>query len=246
MSNKGYYIDVHCHLIPGVDDGAKDMKESLEAMEEQYKQNVRIIICTPHVSADLTPEEAQGIQDAFVSLKNNLAETAFGKDMKLFLGCEMMYSESIPERLDSEDIWTMAESGYTLVEFLQSVSFEELYQASRQISDKGFLPVLAHIERYDCLYKRLDRINKLRDMGVYFQVNASSLIGGVFDSRASFMKKLCRAGLVHFLGTDSHGIKYRKPDMKKGAKWVEKHCNSPVKDSLLFQNGMDLLKNNII
>lgn len=241
-----YFFDIHCHLIPGVDDGAKDLKESLAALKEEYDQNVRQIICTPHVTANLTSQQAENINASFDDLKGRLEKTDFGKEMELYLGCELMYSESLAERLDAGEIWTMSGTSYILVEFLPSVAYEELYRAVRKLSARGYIPILAHIERYQCLNKRLERIRDLQDLGAYFQVNASSLKGGVLNQKAAFVKKLCKSGLVHFLATDSHGMVYRQPDIKKGAEWVMHNCDSRLGQKILYQNGIALLNDIII
>ncbi len=241
-----YFFDIHCHLIPGVDDGAKDIKESLAALKEEYDQNVRWIICTPHVTANLTSQEAKNIETSFGELKSRLKKTDFGHDMELYLGCELMYSESIAERLDAGEIWTMSGTSYILVEFLPSVAYEELCRAIRKLSAKGYIPILAHIERYLCLYKRLERIRDLQESGAYFQVNASSLKGGMLNQKSAYIKKLCKSGLVHFLATDSHGMVHRQPDIKKGAEWVINNCDSRLGQKILYQNGMAVLNDIII
>jgi len=240
------YFDIHCHLIPGVDDGAKDIGESLAALKEEYNQNVRRIICTPHVTANLTSQKAEDIKASFDELKNRLKKTDFGQDMELYLGCELMYSESLAERLEAGDIWTMSGSSYILVEFLPTVPYEELYRAVRKLSAKGYIPILAHIERYLCLYKRMERIRDLQESGAYFQVNASSLKGSMLNKKAAYIKKLCKSGLVHFLATDSHGMMYRQPDIKKGAEWVIHNCDSRLGQKILYQNGIAVLNDIII
>jgi len=240
------YFDIHCHLIPGVDDGAKDIEESLAALKEEYDQNVRRIICTPHVTANLTSQKAEDIKASFDELKNRLKKTDFGQDMELYLGCELMYSESLAERLESGDIWTMSGSSYILVEFLPTVPYEELFRAVRKLSAKGYIPILAHIERYLCLYKRIERIHDLQESGAYFQVNASSLKGGMLNKKTAYIKKLCKSGLVHFLATDSHGMMYRQPDIKKGAEWVIRNCDSRLGQKILYQNGIAVLNDIII
>lgn len=240
------FFDIHCHLVPGVDDGAKDMEESLAALKEEYDQNVRWVICTPHVTADLGLEEGEKIKASFEALFHNLKKTDFGNKMGLYLGCEIMYSESLVERLEAGEIWTMAGSSYILVEFFPSVPYDELYYGIRRLAAVGYIPVLAHIERYQCLYKRIDRVRKLQELGAYFQINASSIQGSLFNQREAYVKKLCRCGLVHFLGTDSHGIEYRPPDMKIGGRWLARNCDPLLRQKLLYQDGLDLLNDVII
>lgn len=243
---QNYFFDIHCHLIPGVDDGAKDMKESLAALKEEYDQNVRWIICTPHVTAELTSKAAENMKTTFYELECRLKKTDFGNEMELYLGCELMYSESLAERLDTGEIWTMAGTSYILVEFFPTVAYEELYHAVRRLSAKGYIPILAHIERYLCLYKRTERIRDLQELGAYCQVNASSLKGNVFNQKTAYVKKLCKSGLVHFLATDSHGMVKRQPDIKRGAEWVIHNCDSRLGQKLLCQNGIAMLNDIII
>ena len=229
-----------------MDDGAKDIKESIAALREEYNQNVRKVICTPHAAANISFQKVEHIKTAFKELKTCLKKTEFGNEMELYLGCELMYSESLAERLESGEIWTMSGTSYILVEFPPTVTYEELYHAVRRLSDKGYLPILAHIERYQCLHKRLEQIKDLLDLGAYFQINASSLRAGIFHQRNSFIKKLCKSGLVHFLATDSHGMVHRQPDMKKGAEWVMHNCDSQLGQKILCQNGNSLLNDIII
>lgn len=244
--NGNNYVDVHCHLIPCVDDGSESMKESLAALKEEFDQNVRHVICTPHVNAGITLEQADNIKKTYDNLKILVEQTTFGEFLELHLGCEIMYSESIVERLNSEDIWTMAGSSYVLVEFLPSVTYDNLCSAVRQLTAAGFLPILAHIERYQCLNKQISKIQKIQDMGAYCQVNASSLHGGLFDQQCAFVRKICKEGLVHFLGTDSHGMIKRKPAMVKGADWVERNCTSTLAKRMLYENGLDLINDIVI
>jgi protein-tyrosine phosphatase len=86
----------------------------------------------------------------------------------------------------------------------------------------------------------------LQESGVYFQINASALKGGIFNQKAAYIKKLCKSGLVHFLATDSHGMGYRRPDIKRGAKWVIHNCDTQSGQKILYQNGMAVLKDTII
>jgi protein-tyrosine phosphatase len=241
-----YFFDIHCHLVPGVDDGARDMKESLAALREEYVQNVRWIICTPHMAADLGSETAEKIKASFKELVYHLKKTDFGNELELYLGCEIMYSESLLERLEIGEVWTMAGSSYILIEFFPSVSYEELYHGVRRLAAGGYIPILAHIERYRCLYKEPGRIRELQELGAYCQINASSIRGSIFNQKTAYIRKLCQLGLVHFIGTDSHGLLYRPPDIKKGGKWLTRNCNPPLKYKLLYQNGLDLLEDIII
>lgn len=239
------FYDIHCHLIPGVDDGSQTMDESLEALRLEYEEGVRNIICTSHFSADCKPDYADRLKESFEQLKARLKEQPFGSELKLYLGNELMYSESLMECLEEKRAYTMAGGHYVLVEFMPSVRYEDLYKGLRKLASGGYAPILAHMERYRCLYKAEERLGELQDLGIYLQVNGASLFGGLFDSASSNVKKLCKEGRIHFLGTDSHGTHYRKPEIRKAAAWIRDHCPAPVAERILYGNPLAVLEDKL-
>lgn len=243
---QNHVFDFHCHLVPGVDDGSKNMEESLAALREDYDQDVRWVICTPHVTADLSHEAEEKIKTSFSELERRLKETDFGSEMEIYLGCEFMYSESLADRLAAGELWTMAGSSYILVEFLPSAAYEELYQAVRRLCALGYIPILAHVERYLCLHKNADKFREMNEAGAYFQINTPGLNGTVFNKKTAYVRGLCKSGLIHFLGTDSHGMAYRRPDMKKGVQWVMRNCDRSLGEKMLYRNGLAVLNDAII
>lgn len=227
--------DVHCHLIPGVDDGAGNMEESIRAIEEEYKQGVGTIICTSHMSGKDQKEQGEKIWIQFHRLQKSLLEMPFGREMKLYLGNEMFYSDTALELLQAGVIHTMAESQYVLVEFSPSVEYRLLYRGMRNLLTGGYLPILAHMERYECL-ARESRLRELEEAGVYLQVNAATLRRGIFDSTANRVRKLTKQGRIHFLGTDTHGMSYRPPKIQDAVRWIEKHCSEEIAGRMLYEH----------
>lgn len=226
--------DVHSHLIPGVDDGAADMEESIRALEEEYRQGIQTVICTPHISARDTLEQGEKIRHQFYCLQIELKKSSIGENMKLYLGNELYYSDSILELLKDGIVNTMAGSQYVLVEFSPSVEYRALYQGLRNLLTSGYLPILAHMERYPCLVKE-EHLEEIEELGVYLQTNAPTVCGGIFNATANRIRKLLKQGRIQLLGSDTHGMNYRPPGVEHAVKWIEKNCSEETSRQLLYE-----------
>lgn len=238
--------DIHCHLIPGVDDGSINIEESLNAVKAEYDEGVRTIICTSHISIEQDSSYSQLLYKQMQVLQEALKGWEHGNQMELHMGNELFYSDSILDKLRLNEAYSMAGSHYVLTEFHPSVRYDELYHGLRSLASGGWLPILAHMERYDCLLKQKERLEELANLGVYLQVNTSTLLGRLLDSRSAFVKKLVQEGKIHFLGTDSHGMHYRQPKIRAAAQWIEKHCKESVSDRILYENPKAVLEDKII
>lgn len=238
--------DIHCHLLPGVDDGASDMKEAIEALQMEYEQGVRHIIFTPHDSGTDESEKAVLIRERFEEVKRQIEEMNFQQELHTALGAELMYTDSLSERLLSGQALTMAGSSYVLVEFFPEARYQELYQGMRNLIHSGYLPILAHIERYDCLTKELQNLEELKELGCYFQVNANTVTGGPLSRRTRLARRLLKEGIIDFLATDAHGSVHRKPELKIASEWVAHHCRISGAMKILLKNPRAIWENYII
>lgn len=238
--------DMHCHLIPSVDDGSQSLEESLDALRTEYKEGIRRIIFTPHVNGDDTKETCAARMEQFHKLQEELEKSELRGQMELYLGSELYYSDSIAELLDMEPVYTLAGSQYILVEFSPAVEYKKLYQGLRKLVTCGYMPILAHMERYGCLMKQEKRIDEVEEMGIYFQVNSATITGGMFDPVSRFVKTLVKQGRIHFLGTDSHGMQYRPPQMRKAVQWIENYCSEEAAERILNTNPYAVLHNQVI
>ena len=208
-------IDIHTHILYGVDDGAKNISDSMGLLDEEREQGVGKVILTPHYGPKFGHPDVSLIRENFEAIREKAHR--YYPEIQLYLGSELYYQENTIADLEQGKALTMNETRYILVEFGVSDSYSYIYRAIQTLAYAGYLPVIAHVERYRAIFGHPDKLDELIRSGAYIQINAESLIGGIFDKQASFCKKIVKEGLVHFLGSDCHDFRTRKPNMKKAA-----------------------------
>lgn len=235
-----YVVDTHCHILPGVDDGARDMDMSMKMLDIAYSQNIRKIIFTPHFYLGenmVTMERIQIIYEQ-VCVEAKRIYT----DLELYLGNEVLWNPGIIDVLKQGKIFPMGKSKYILIEFLPSSSYQEIYDAIRRISQVGYRPVIAHVERYEHLIHNLDYLDEVCWNGAYLQMNASSLTGGFFDKEAKWCRKLVKDGYISILGTDAHNLEERAPYIQDVIHLIQKQMEQKDLEALLYKNAEKMLE----
>ncbi len=201
-------FDIHCHILPGVDDGAPTMEDALSMLQKEMDDGVKNVILTPHFFS--YGKNSAHINDRF----SELSEEAKRKfpELKLYLGQELFFSSSLPELLEEGKALFMGASRYALVEFAPDTEYAILYRGLTELLQSGIQPILAHAERIKALSLPVAR--ELVHVGVYLQINAGSILGkGGFWTRR-LVNKLLREELVHFVGSDAHNMTERAPNIK--------------------------------
>ena len=243
--NTGYF-DIHNHILPGIDDGAKNMEETIKLLTMEYEDGVRNIIFTPHYVKSSQPEKneerSERIKKAFLKVEAECKDKV--PDMKFYLGNELYYRDGILKELDEKRANTMAGSRYVLTEFSVNVSYEELKKAMQSYLFNGYLPILAHMERYRCLYENYDRMKELKNMGCFLQMNTENFLEGFFSANKRFCTKAIKEGYIDFLGTDSHDCTKRKPTMLLAVKYLEKKVEGHILQKILYENPLEILREN--
>jgi len=228
------YIDVHCHVLPGVDDGSSDMEETMEMLRIAERSGISDMIVTPHYKQGRvgTPRKVIGEMIDKVEQYAKLS----GITVKLHPGTEVYYHSSLEDKLESGWLATMNDTEFVLVEFSPFETFPYIRNAIDDVFSLGYKPVLAHVERYQCMLGSVEHVRILHEMGCRIQVNASSVDGSYGFKVKHFIKKLLKEQLVDYVGTDAHDQKSRIPDMEKCAVQIRKVCDEGYADDLLGQN----------
>lgn len=206
------YIDIHTHILPGVDDGSSSMEETMKMLTAAYDEGVKTIVATPHYIPGRHNAGAERLREVYEQVCAEAA--AVWPDLRIMLGNEIYYKDNAVNDLKSHRALTLAETDYVLVEFSVRSEYRTIFHAVRTLTEAGYRPIIAHVERYGCLYKKYDDIENLIDAGAYIQINTESLTGGFLDRRAAFCRRLLAEGYVYFLGSDCHDTGLRKPLMK--------------------------------
>lgn len=231
------YFDIHTHIAPNIDDGARSDEIALMMLKKEYDSGVRNIILTPHFN-----EEKDLVRNVGEAL-NRVQKLALSvsKDLKIYPGNEIFYSSDLKQNLRSGRAVTLADSKYILLEFHYDIKLEKMYSAVNEALMAGFWPIIAHAERYECLYKK-DAVEHLVNSGGYVQINADSIISGGFKM-SRFLKKMFKADLVSFVASDCHSVGRRKPNIGKCAEILNKRYGEDVTNKLLFDNPMKIINN---
>lgn len=237
-------VDMHCHILPEIDDGAKNEGEAYQMLRMAYDEGIRVIVATPH------HHERRGMctPGQYKRALSKVRKMAKDIDEKFYVmpGMEIYFSQDVLNKLEHKKVQTMGVSDYVLIEFSPNDEFRYIQQALQQVQMKGFHPIIAHIERYECFHDHVDDVEYLIEMGAYVQVNAGSIVGTSGRTTKRFVKELLERQLVHFVGTDAHSSGSRSPMIKKSADFVEKRFGEEYAREIFRTNGLKVLKNKMV
>ncbi len=198
------FVDIHNHILPGIDDGSASIEDSLQLIRRFKDIGVVDFICTPHIMNDYYPNTQATISAALEKLKSSLVLTNDLQKIKLRAAAEYMMDQNFMEILENGQILTLKDN-YILVEMSYFQAPINLNEILFQLQTRGYKPVLAHPERYAYYHsKDLSNYEDLRNRGCLFQVNALSLSThyGTGIQKTAFL--LIENGMIDFIGSDAH------------------------------------------
>lgn len=220
-------IDMHCHILPGVDDGARDVETSLAMLEASRAQGVQYMVATPHFYAtrDRVDTFLDRRREAWETLKSRMGADYPG----IVLGAEVAFFRGISraERLEALKI---EGTDCLLLEMpFRPWSEDDVDEVSEILEKHGYTIILAHIERYLAMRGNADYIGNLLELPVLAQINAESLLD--WRQRGKLIK-MVRNGQVHLLGSDCHGIHHRPPNLGEGREILRRKTGTEYLDRI--------------
>lgn len=202
------FVDIHSHLLPEIDDGAKDLENSIALISKMHSFGIKNFITTPHVLGDVYPNSSETINAKLEEVRVELTNRGFN-DIYLHAAAEYMMDEQFSARLEKNDILTLKDN-YILVEMSFFSAPMNLYDILFEVQLKGYKPILAHPERYLFYHSDFENYYKLKKAGCLFQLNLLSLTEQYGKEVKKTSEKLLKLGLYDFVGTDTHHFNHLK------------------------------------
>lgn len=232
-------IDIHSHVLYGVDDGSRSLDESLEIIDYLKSIGITDIVLTSHYIKDTKYEKDVKTRSKLIDyLKNRIKD----KDVNIYLGNEVFLCDEVIDLYEKNKITTLNDSKYMLVELPLTNYFSNYQNVLCDMVDYGIVPVMAHPERYKFIQKDKKRINEILDYGCLLQCNIDSLIGKYGNSAKRVAKWLLKNDLVSFVATDTHRVGNTK-ELEKAYKKLKKLVGEEKYLELTYTNPKRILDN---
>jgi len=195
------YVDIHSHILPGIDDGAKNIKDSQFLMESMINFGFKKCITSPHTMANVYNNTIETIKNAKMKIETDLPDLAQKLDLKA--ASEYFIDENFIENFKSNPLLTLKDK-YVLVEMSFLNPPIQLHEYLFELQLAGYQPILAHPERYSFYHSNFKEFEKLKKMGLKFQLNLLSSVGYYGPDVAITSDKLLKNGFIDFVGSDIH------------------------------------------
>ena len=232
---------MHCHILPGIDDGASDLEEALEMARIAESEGIKKIVNTSHFHPEFKYTMGEELVEAINSF--NVALKANKIDLEVLIGNEIYYTDEIIEELHNLNFHTLNNSKYLLIEFSPMNVPKNLADVVYEVKLKGYIPVLAHVERYNNIIENPNIIYDCIKEGAIIQVNASSILGKHGKEIKKVSDILLDNNMIHIVASDAHGSERRRPQLREAYEFVKNKYSEETADNL-FKNNQSLIIEN--
>lgn len=233
-------IDLHCHILPGLDDGSGSLEESIEMAAMAADQGVRHIVATPHCRTGSAPDVIDGV----VMLRELLQEAEI--PIRLYTGMEIFGSFDTARLLREKKLLTLNGSRYPLIEFSFYTDGTAETEILQTVIDAGYTPLVAHPERYEYIHQQPELINQWKKMGCLFQVNRCSLLGRNGEDTQMMALELVERGFATVVATDAHSSRVRTPRAADAYEMLYHSVSPKAAEMLMIQNPKKIITNNLV
>jgi protein-tyrosine phosphatase len=234
-------IDLHCHLLPGIDDGSPDLATSLAMAEIAVADGIVTTACTPHILPGVYANTAAGIRAAVAALAKALAEAEIPLD--LTVGADVHVDPALVANIKAGKVPTISGSRYLLLEPPHHVLPPRFEEFTFGLAAAGIVPIITHPERLKWIEGHYDIMQRLAGRGILMQITAGSLTGR-FGGRARYWaERMLDERIVDLLATDAHDTTRRPPRLSEARELVAKRCGDEAAAALVGTNPLAILRN---
>ena len=234
-------IDLHSHLLPGIDDGARDDEMSLAMARMFLADGITTVACTPHILPGLYHNTGPDIRAAVTRLQHRLHQEGLG--LELVCGADAHICPDFVQGLRSGHILSLADSRYVLVEPPHHTAPQRMENFFFDILVAGYVPILTHPERLTWINQHYDTVRRLAANGVWMQITAGSVTGAFGRNAQYWADRMLDEGLVHLLATDAHDVNRRIPNLSRGRDAAAKRVGDSEAEHLVKTRARGVLAN---
>lgn len=225
-------LDLHCHLLPGIDDGASSLEASLAMARALADDGATIVACTPHILPGVFHNTGPQIKAAVKSLQGSLSEA--GITLYLVSGADNHMVPDFVSGLRSGHLLPLGDSRYVLVEPPHHVAPNHLEKFFFDLQLAGYVPILTHPERLAWIKSHYAAIERLARAGVWMQITSGSLSGRFGSTAQYWAERMLDEGYVHILASDAHDVRKRPPDLGRGREIAARRVGLEEAEHLVF------------
>jgi protein-tyrosine phosphatase len=236
-------IDLHCHILPGIDDGAVDLPVSLAMAEALVVDGVTTVACTPHILPGVYHNSGPEIRAAVQQLQDVLDEERI--PLHLVAGADVHIAPNLVSGLQSGHLLSLADTRYVLIEPPHNLLPPRLEECFFDLLAAGYVPILTHPERLSWINAHYATVERLFEAGVWMQVTAGSLAGAFGRNPLYWAERMLDEGRVHFLATDAHDTKRRPPNLSEGRELAAKRVGDGEAEHLVVSRPEGVLRDEV-
>lgn len=234
-------IDLHCHMLPGIDDGAVDLETSLAMARMAVADGIEITACTPHIMPGVYDNQGPDIRAAIDRLQAALDES--GIPLKLVCGADVHIAPDLVSGLKSGRVLSLNDSRYFLFEPTHHVAPPRIEQCAFDVMAAGYLPVITHPERLTWIENHYDRFLQMVHAGAWIQLTAGALTGRFGRRPKYWCERMLDDGVVHILATDAHNLRNRSPLLAEARDMVAERLGEQAAIDMVLTRPRGILEN---
>lgn len=231
-------VDIHTHILPGLDDGSRSLEESVDMAVIAAENGLNHIVASSH--GNCFPYSMEEYWEQFQNLKRELRNRQI--PVTLYPGMEIYLNEDAKELLEKQELLSINNTRYVLVEFPMEEKPQNICRRVAEIQKMDYTIVLAHPERYVSVQREFELAYYLEEEGCVLQINADSLLGQFGRAGERVSKQLLRDGIVGVIATDAHDSVYRRPSVRRTLEYLRKYYPLSLIHLWLSENPSRILK----